>query len=166
MLSYFDTKVLNILERLSSPYSDLLDNDFCTKLRGPGALQARRTNALNILSWELRRVYQKPVVVLVDEYDSPMHSAIEHGYAALVRSLFSSIAATSCYSRPTISLLQYSVHCWRFVNANAWDTVDWHLSIEQWRSVCMYDGGHMQNSKIRLAVRVKPSQGMWKCCEL
>ena len=86
MLSYFDVKVLNILERLSNPYSDLMDNDFCTKLRGPGALQARRTDALNILSWELRRVYQKPVVVLVDEYDSPMHSAIEHGYAALVRS--------------------------------------------------------------------------------
>jgi hypothetical protein len=86
MLSYFDTKVLNILERLSNPYSDLMDNDFCTKLREPGALQARRTNALNILSWELRRVYKKPVVVLVDEYDSPMHSAIEHGYAALVRS--------------------------------------------------------------------------------
>ena len=86
MLIYFDAKVLEILGSLSNPYSDLMDNDFCTKLRGPGALQARRSNALKILSRELRRVYQKPVVVLVDEYDSPMHSAIEHGYAALVRS--------------------------------------------------------------------------------
>jgi Predicted AAA-ATPase len=86
MLISFDAKVLNILGRLSNPYRDLVDNDFCTELRGPGALQARRTNALKILSRELRRVYQKPVVVLIDEYDSPMHSAIEHGYAALVRS--------------------------------------------------------------------------------
>jgi hypothetical protein len=86
MLIYFDTRLLNILERLSNPYSDLMSNNFWTELRGPGALQARRRNALKILSWELQRVYQKPVVVLVDEYDSQMHSAIEHGYAALVRS--------------------------------------------------------------------------------
>jgi hypothetical protein len=86
MLIFFDAKVLNILGRLSNPYRDLVDNDFCTELRGPGALQARRTNALKILSRELRRVYQKPVVVLIDEYDSLMHSAIEHGYGPLVRS--------------------------------------------------------------------------------
>jgi hypothetical protein len=86
MLISFDTRVLNILRRLSNPYSDLMGNDFCAELREPGALQAMRSDALNILSWELRRVYQKPVVVLIDEYDSPMHSAIDHGYAALVRS--------------------------------------------------------------------------------
>jgi hypothetical protein len=84
MLIYFDAKVLNILRRLSNPYSDLMDNDFCMELCGSGALQARRPDALNILLWELWRVYQKPIVVLVDEYDSPMHPTIEHGYAALV----------------------------------------------------------------------------------
>ena len=62
-----------------------MGNDFCAELREPEALQVMRRDALNILSWELQRVYQKPVVVLIDEYDSPMHSAIEHGYAALVR---------------------------------------------------------------------------------
>ena len=86
MLVSFDAKVLELLGSLSNPYSDLMDNNFCTELRGHGALQDRRSNALKIVSRELRRVYLKPVVVLVDEYDSPMHSAIEHGYVAEVRS--------------------------------------------------------------------------------
>lgn len=86
MLILFDAMVLEIIGSLCNPYSDLADDNFCMELRGPGALKLRRSNALKILTWELRRVYQKRVVVLIDEYDSPMHSAIEHGYAALVRS--------------------------------------------------------------------------------
>jgi hypothetical protein len=86
MLNSFDDMVLETLGSLSHPYSDLMDDDFCTELRGPGALQARRRNALKILSRELQRVYQKRVVVLIDEYDSPMDSAIRHGYATSVRS--------------------------------------------------------------------------------
>jgi hypothetical protein len=74
MLMSFDTKFYE------------MDNNFCMELRGPGALQVRRSCALEVLSWELWRVYQKPVVVLIDKYDLPMHSAIEHGYAALLRS--------------------------------------------------------------------------------
>jgi len=85
MLSYFDTKVLNILERLSNPYSDLMDNDFARNYVTWG-LASEEDRCTKCPLVELRRVYQKPVVVLVDEYDSPMHSAIEHGYAALVRS--------------------------------------------------------------------------------
>ena len=86
MLSCFDENVLVLLESLSNPYSDLMHDNFCAQLRGHGGVQARRGFALKILSQELRRVYQKPVVVLIDEYDSPMHSAIEYGYAPLVRS--------------------------------------------------------------------------------
>jgi hypothetical protein len=85
MLILFDAMVLEIIGSLCNPYSDLGDDQFCMELRRDGALQPRRTNALMILTWELWRVYQKPVVVLIDEYDSPMHSAIEHGYAPLVR---------------------------------------------------------------------------------
>ncbi|KIM72295.1 hypothetical protein PILCRDRAFT_93520 [Piloderma croceum F 1598] len=65
-----------------------MGNTFCAELREPRALQAMRSNALNILSWELQRVYQKPVVVLIDEYDSPMYSAIDHGYATLANNFF------------------------------------------------------------------------------
>ena len=111
MLTSFDERIRVILGSLSSPYSDLVDDDFCMELRGPGAVQERRRFALKILSRELRRVYQMPVVVFIDEYDSPMHSAIEHSYSSSVRLLFFSIAATSCYYRPTLSLLQSLVRC-------------------------------------------------------
>ena len=87
MLILFDMMVLEIIRRLCNPYSDLVDDNFCKELLGPGALEARRRSALKILTRELQRVYQKRVVVLIDEYDSPMHSAIEHGYAVLVRSV-------------------------------------------------------------------------------
>ncbi|KIM76603.1 hypothetical protein PILCRDRAFT_91525 [Piloderma croceum F 1598] len=65
-----------------------MGNDFCAELCEPGALQAMRSDALNIISWELRRVYQKPIVVLINKYDSLMHSAIDHGYAALANDFF------------------------------------------------------------------------------
>ena len=86
MLSSFDVMVREIIRSLCSQNSDLVDKNFCENIRGP-ALEENRGNALNILSWELLRVYQREVVVLIDEYDSPMHSAIEHGYAAMVCSV-------------------------------------------------------------------------------
>ncbi|KAM6493857.1 putative AAA-ATPase domain containing protein [Amanita muscaria] len=91
MLILFDAMVLEIIGSLCNPYSDLVDENFCKELRGPGALEPRRGNALKILTRELLRVYQKEVVVLIDEYDSPMHSAIEHGYAALANNFFSAV---------------------------------------------------------------------------
>jgi len=89
MLDGFDMMVIGILRGLSNPYDGLMDKnflDFCKELRQPGAMQVWRKRVLEFVSQELRKVYRKPVVVLIDEYDSPMHSAIEHGYAALVRS--------------------------------------------------------------------------------
>ena len=86
MLSSFDVMVREIIRSLCSQDSDLVDKNFCDNLRGP-ALEENRGNALNILSWELLRVYQREVVVLIDEYDSPMHSAMEHDYATMVCSV-------------------------------------------------------------------------------
>ncbi|KAF8326436.1 hypothetical protein F5887DRAFT_1084531 [Amanita rubescens] len=88
MLSSFDMMVREIIGSLCSPNSDLVDQNFCKELRGPGALEQRRGNALKILSRELLRVYQQDVVVLIDEYDLPMHSAIEHGYATMANHFF------------------------------------------------------------------------------
>jgi hypothetical protein len=84
MMAAFVQKVLRIIERLSHPYSDLTQDTFCANLRGPGAVQARSVHALTTISRELQRVYKKPVVVLIDEYDAPMHSALEHNYSASV----------------------------------------------------------------------------------
>lgn len=103
--------VREVIGGLSNPYSDLVDDKFCKELLGTGELELRREYALKIISRELQRFYGKEVVVLIDEYDSPMHSAIEHGYSSSVRSVILSIATNSRYSRPTLSLLQYSVRC-------------------------------------------------------
>ena len=86
MLDVFDQMVLETLDALSHPYSDLMSDQFCASLRGPGALQDMRTHALTMISHELARVYEKDVVVLIDEYDTPMHSALEHDYTSVVRS--------------------------------------------------------------------------------
>jgi hypothetical protein len=86
MLARFDQRILTILENLSEPYSELKEDTFCKKLRAPGALQTRRETALMTISWELQRAYKRPVVVLIDEYDTPMHWAMEYGFASEVRS--------------------------------------------------------------------------------
>jgi hypothetical protein len=67
--------------------TDLLldDANFCKELRSPEDLKSGRIYALKMFTMKLQRVYNKKVVVLVDEYDSPMHYAIEHGYTTLVR---------------------------------------------------------------------------------
>jgi len=44
----------------------------------------QRETAFKTLSEALRVAYNRRVVVLIDEYDSPMHCAIENGYADLV----------------------------------------------------------------------------------
>jgi len=41
--------------------------------------------ALKRISQALKSAYKQSVVVLLDEYDAPMHDAIENGYADLVR---------------------------------------------------------------------------------
>ena len=106
MLILFDTIVLEVY----AVYSDLLDGNFCKQLREPGALKQWRDFVLNMITFELRNVFQKSVMVLIDEYDSPMHSAIEHGYVILVRS------AILLYS---LFRAKYSVHCSRLANAIA-----------------------------------------------
>jgi hypothetical protein len=103
--------VLRTIEDLSHPSSDLMQDTFCANLRGPGALEARRTHALTTISKELRRIHGKPVVVLIDEYDAPMHSALEHNYSSVVRSFILLYFSYPSYSRPASSFLQYSVHC-------------------------------------------------------
>lgn len=87
MLISFDAMVLETIGSLCYPYSDFVYENFWEELLGSGALGSRRGRSLKIITRELRRVYQKSVVVLIDEYDSPMHSAIELGYVAAVHSV-------------------------------------------------------------------------------
>jgi hypothetical protein len=50
-----------------------------------------RASVFQMLSEALRLAYNRRVVVLIDEYDSPMHCAIECGYANSVWLIFSSL---------------------------------------------------------------------------
>lgn len=43
-----------------------------------------RENFFQMLSEALQAAYDQPVFVLIDEYDTPMHCAIENGYARTV----------------------------------------------------------------------------------
>jgi len=79
--------VYEMLQALSNSYDGFMNKkflEFCKGLEQPGAMQCRRDMVLRAVSQELRIVYGKPVFVLVDEYDTPMHSAIEYDYATLV----------------------------------------------------------------------------------
>jgi hypothetical protein len=98
-----DAIVGDIIEsfRLSNRYNDLVDVNFCQqpelRYKSWDLEPAWRINALKILTWELQRVYQKSVVVLIDDYDLYTRSAIEHGYAALVCPVI--LLYCSCISR-------------------------------------------------------------------
>jgi hypothetical protein len=73
-----------------------------------------RRIALRILSEALQIAYKQSVVVLIDEYDAPMHSAMENGYADLVRVFVPSSSWRNSQSflfRPARSLEQSSAHC-------------------------------------------------------
>jgi len=91
LLSRFDQEVREILAVLCYPNSDIKREEFCVDLRAPGAENQWRDRALKVISHELQRVYRRPVVVLVDEYDAPMHSALEHNYCTAASEFFSAV---------------------------------------------------------------------------
>jgi hypothetical protein len=87
MLANFDQAIILILDELMNPFDGITDKAFISffKNNDSNFLRTRRGIMLRLISEMLRRLYGKPVVVLIDEYDSPMHSAIAHGYAVEVR---------------------------------------------------------------------------------
>jgi Predicted AAA-ATPase len=81
-LDEFDLMVSRLLDDISD---DLMNDQFCARLRGPEASK-KRSQALAIITEQLAIAYEQRVVVLIDEYDAPMHSALEHDYTTAVRS--------------------------------------------------------------------------------
>ena len=90
MLARFDMIVNEMLQGLSNRYDGLMDKkflEFCRGLEQPRAMQCQRDMVLRAVSQELRNIYGKPVFVLINDYDTPMRSAIEYDYATAVCSL-------------------------------------------------------------------------------
>jgi Predicted AAA-ATPase len=87
LLTSFDSMIAQTIQILTNPFDGIVDPafiDWCRQLSDPQTLHITRSRALLLISVALQKLYNQAVVILIDEYDSPMHIAIENGYAPLV----------------------------------------------------------------------------------
>ena len=101
------TKICEILQRLYIKFSFLLeskvltdtDKDYYHRMLQPEIRETDATSSLHQLSDFLYRYYGKKVIILLDEYDTPMQEAYVDGYwedlVAFTRSLFNSAFKTN-----------------------------------------------------------------------
>ena len=101
-------KICQILINLYAEYSFLLDGNLLYKTEkeyfqriAEGMDDSDATLALHQLSDYLCRYYGKKVIILLDEYDTPMQEAYVHGYweelVSFTRSLFNATFKTNSY---------------------------------------------------------------------
>ena len=91
LLASFDSMIASTVVELSNPFHGIVDStfvDWCRRISTSQNLQVHRDRVLRMISVALQGLYNQAVVVLIDEYDAPMHSAIEHGYAHMVPPFF------------------------------------------------------------------------------
>ena len=59
------------------------------------------TSAVNMMCYFMHKYYDKKIIILLDEYDTPMQEAYVHGYwdefTAFIRSMFNSVFKTNPY---------------------------------------------------------------------
>lgn len=108
--SFPDTRkqICQIITDLYNKYDFLLESDYLNeneknayKLVSDEMENHRMAGSLKALSDYLSRYYGKKVIILLDEYDTPMQEAYVYGYwdemAAFIRSLFNSTFKTNPY---------------------------------------------------------------------
>ncbi|MBQ7066938.1 MAG: AAA family ATPase [Lachnospiraceae bacterium] len=100
-------KIFQILTNLYIKYSFVRDSDaltdadrlFYDRILSQEMRDSDATSALHQLSDYLKRYYGKKVIILLDEYDTPMQEAYVHGFweemVAFTRSLFNSTFKTN-----------------------------------------------------------------------
>ena len=112
MLKSFDKLVVEKLRARRGELDGTLEQDF---LKHP---ELYRKRIFKRLSEELQIAYNEDVIVLIDEYDSPMHVAIENNYANSVwHFILSPVEWDSPDSRPAGSLRRSLAHFSRFVGS-------------------------------------------------
>ena len=113
--SYRNTrkKICQIIRTLYNQYDFLLDSgklnesekEFYQKVSADME-EYVATDSLNVLSNYLMKYYGKKVIILLDEYDTPMQEAYVNGYwgemAAFIRSLFNATFKTNPYMERAI----------------------------------------------------------------
>ena len=105
-------KICDVLRSLYIKFSFLLDSDvlieadknFYMQVMEVNMKEAVATSALHQLSDYLYRYYGKKVIILLDEYDTPMQEAYVHGYwdklVSFTRSMFNAAFKTNpCLDR-------------------------------------------------------------------
>ena len=102
-------KIFEVIRNLYIKYSFLKDSDvlidadraFFNRVLSENMRDSDATSALYQISDYLCRYYGKKVIILLDEYDTPMQEAYVHGYweelVAFTRSLFNSTFKTNPY---------------------------------------------------------------------
>jgi hypothetical protein len=131
MLNSFDHLAVKEIRARSCFLGNNLEQDY---LLYPGF---HRNRIFQTLSELLRIAYNQRVIVLIDEYDSPMHVAIENGYGNSVWSFIPSpFERDSSHYRPAGSLRRSLVHCSRFVGSSS--TQEVMLSSANCRVIALY----------------------------
>ena len=109
--NYIDTRerICEVIRNLFVKYSFLreskvltsADRDYFDRILAPSISNSDATSALYQLSDYLNRYYGKRVIILLDEYDTPMQEAYVDGYwddlVAFTRSMFNSTFKTNPY---------------------------------------------------------------------
>ena len=101
-------KICEIITNLYSNFAFLRDSDVLTKKDkvyfdriGYGMSDSDATSSIHQLAGFLSRYYGKKVIILLDEYDTPMQEAYVYGFweemIAFIRSLFNSTFKTNPY---------------------------------------------------------------------
>lgn len=98
--------ILLLLENLYQQYSFLIENDILTPKEveyfekvGTGMSDAEAAVAIPKLAYYLYNYYKKKVIILLDEYDTPLQEAYVHGYweemTFFIRGIFNSAFKTN-----------------------------------------------------------------------
>jgi len=93
--------MLIIIQEMASHFSSVKDYLFphelieYTNILEQRADETTYSNSLLMLSRLLHRAYKKQVIILIDEYDSPIHAAYSNGYYAEMINFMRSLLSTS-----------------------------------------------------------------------
>ena len=159
-------KLCQIITNLYNRYDFLLDgallNDNEKKLYQKVSADMEdylASESLNMLSGYLMRYYKKKVIILLDEYDTPMQEAYVHGYwdetVSFIRNLFNATFKTNPFleraimtgitriSKESIITATSDLYadCFGFTQQEVWDALDdYGLSDSKDKVKDWYDG--------------------------